>query len=199
MIYGKSIILGSSSESRLLLLRKIVKLGIVVITPDINEKPKETEIPKDYSQRVAKEKMLASLEKYQSYKDFNKNAILIAADTVASCGRLILPKPQNDVEVRYCMSKISGRNVNVITSLCVYDIKDDRLSEKTVVTRFKIKHITKKDIEDMVKSHSGIGIAGGLGDFIESFVIRMVGSYSGAIGLPLYETRNILLSFGCMI
>lgn len=193
------LILGSSSKSRLMMLDRIApNVNSVIISPDVDEAVFKNEKPFEYGERIAKMKLDSVIQKatLQGIKD----AAIICCDTVCSRGRIILPKAENDDDVRYCMNILSGRNHYTSTFIAAFNMKTNQYSFKRTHTREKFKHLTKKDIDDMVKSGDGIGKAGGYGinGFAESFIIKINGSYSGVVGFPLYEIRNILISFGIL-
>ena len=75
---------------------------------------------------------------------------------------------------------------------------DNKEVQKTVETKIKFKTLNQRDIDEYVNGGYGRGKAGGLAieSLADSFIIKIVGSYSNILGLPLYETRNMLISAG---
>ena len=75
---------------------------------------------------------------------------------------------------------------------------DGKRAKKTVETTLKFKHLNQLDIDEYIKGGYGLNKAGGImvESMMDSFIIRIIGSYSNVMGLPLYETRNMLISAG---
>ena len=187
------LILGSSSKSRIEILKN--HLGLVpnvVLSPDVDEVFDKTEDPRLISFRLANEKMQKVIKTF----DYQKGDVAITADTVVAKGRRVVDKALNDDDVRRSLNLLSGCNHRIYTTVCVSDFTDVRT--RTVETRIKFKHFSTEDIEFYVKSGEGIGKAGGYGisGLAESFVINIIGSSSNVIGLPSYQTANLLKSFG---
>ena len=179
------IILGSSSPARLEILNRIGIIPNLVISPNIEEKQLKKEKPKNLSIRLAKEKGLKVAESYQ-------DDIIISADTVVCVGRQIIDKCLTSQDVAAAMNLLSGRSHRVYTSVCITFKGKQRY--KTTETRIKFKRLTQKEISDFVNTKEGIGKSGGytIGGFAESFILQVVGSVSGVLGLPSYETLTLL-------
>ncbi len=183
------------------MLQRLTDITPVIMHPDIDEMAIKFEKPRVYAARIAGEKLARIAEKVENMPEFaEKNAVIICADTVCSRGSFILPKAENSEDVQKCMKMLSGRNHDVFTAISAKNLKTGQTCHKISHTKVKFKHLSQKDIEDMVKSGSGIGKAGGytINGFAESFIIQINGSYSGIVGFPLYEVRNILVSFGIL-
>lgn len=189
----KSLILASSSPRRLGLLSQINIKPDLILAADINETPLKKELPKDYSIRMAEEKAI-DVSKNKALSSLQP-AIILSGDTVISLGRRILPKAADNQEVKKCLELLSGRKHRAYSSICVIDEKGN-IKTKTAISIIKFKRLEKKEIDLYLKSKEGIGKAGGyaiqgLGAVFVSFTS---GSYSGIIGLPVYETRILLQS-----
>ena len=183
-------ILGSSSQSRLQLLRQMKFEPDIISPADIDETPFKKEKPLDYVKRISELKARKIHEKY--FGD-----VILTADTIISTRSLIMRKAHNNEDVEKNLNLLSGRNVKVITSVCVINT-NNKLSQKTIITNIKYKHFNNIDIEEYIKSGEGLNKAGGvcIEGLMESFVIKIIGNYSNIMGLPLYETRNMLISAG---
>ncbi len=122
--------------------------------------------------------------------------LVLAADTVVAVGRRVLPKALDDDEVRRCLSLLSGRNHQVLTAVATQ--RADRAAVRLVETRVQFKRLTDREIDSYVEGGEGVGKAGGYGvqGRAGAFVIAIHGSYPAVVGLPLYETRNLLLGMG---
>jgi len=193
------LILGSSSPSRAMMLERITDIKPIIIPPDIDETSLKLEMPRQYAVRMAENKRISIMQKIKDIKDLQNdyNLCIICCDTVCSRGRIILPKAENDEDVKYCMKLISGRNHDVFTAISAIFLKDGKIINKISQTKVKFKLLSDMDISDMIKSKNGIGKAGGYGinGFAESFILSIHGSYSGVVGFPLYHIRNILKTF----
>ena len=112
-------------------------------------------------------------------------------------GRRILPKAEDEATARRCLQLLSGRRHRVLTAVAVIDPKGklrERLSESLVT----LKPLTAREIDTYVASGEWRGKAGGyaLQSYAEAFCREFRGSHSGVVGLPLYETRNLLIASG---
>ena len=118
---------------------------------------------------------------------------MLAADTVVAVGRRILPKAGTPDEVRACLDLLSGRAHRVHTTVAVC-APGCPPSYRAVETRLHVKRLTTAEINAYVAGGEGIGKAGGYAvqGSAGGFILDLHGSYSGVVGLPLYETLNLL-------
>lgn len=186
-----ALILASESPRRRALL---VQAGIVpaaIAAANIDETPLKDELPRACALRLAASKA-RTIESTRSNKAF-----VLAADTVVALGRRMLPKPENDVEVRDCLERLSGRRHQVITAIALITPKGV-LRTRSVITRLAFRRLTRSEIETYLESREGIGKAGGYGiqGRAETFVRLINGSYSNVVGLPLAETVGLLRGCG---
>ena len=186
-IVKTSLILASSSPRRLELLAQIGIKPDLVLPANIDETPKKAELPKEYSIRIAIEKA-----EFIFKNNPDPKFIILACDTVCAVGRRILPKAESDNDVRECLQLLSGRRHQVYSSICV--IKDGKKHLKTSISTLKFKRLTAEEIDFYVKSGEGLGKAGGcaIQGLGATFITFMSGSFSNIVGLPLYETANLL-------
>ena len=183
------LVLASSSPRRLDLLGRLGVKPDRINSPDIDEAARKGELPREYVLRMAQEKA-AAVEREQ-------DEILIAGDTTVAVGRRILGQAADAAEQRRFLELISGRRHHVLSAVCVIAADGKartRLSDSIV----KFKRFENHEIEAYIASGEGDGKAGGyaIQGQAEAFVTWMSGSYSGIMGLPLYETRNLLISAG---
>ena len=187
------IILASASPNRLNLLKQIGIVPTKVIPADIDETEKPREKPVHLAGRLA-------VEKAKAIASIVDLGIIIAADTVPVVGGKIMRKASNEDEVRECLRLLSNKRHQVYTGVCVIRKAHNelKLAKKTVKSIVKFKNITPLEIEYYCQLGEGIGKAGGytIGGYAESFVIFISGSFSNIIGLPLYETMNMVRSMG---
>ena len=186
-----SLVLGSASPRRLELLRQIGLEPDTVDASEVDESPLKDETPRRLALRLAgaKARHVASRQSRRAY--------VLAADTVVALGRRVLPKAETDEVVRECLALLSGRAHRVLTALCVV-APDGRARERLVESKVAFKRLTDGEIDAYLASGEGRGKAGGYGiqGRAGAFVISLQGSYSGVVGLPLYETANLLGGLG---
>jgi septum formation protein len=122
---------------------------------------------------------------------------VVAADTVVAVGRRILPKVESEAEGRVCLALLSGRAHRVLTGVTVM-APDGRAANRLVESRVWFKRLTAAETETYLRSGEGLGMAGGyaIQGRAAAFVTTLQGSYSGVVGLPLYETLNLLAGLG---
>jgi septum formation protein len=188
------LILASSSPRRRELL---LQIGIVpdrIISPDIDETPRKAENPARYAQRMAAEK--ARAVKALVYDE--PGAIILACDTTVAAGqRIIGPPTQTEQEVADCLALLSGRRHRVHSAVCTIDPSgQERVRLSTTIVRFK--RLGTAEIEAYIACGEGMGKAGGyaIQGRAAGFVAQLAGSYSGVVGLPLFETRALLIAAG---
>ncbi len=184
------LVLASSSPRRLELLGRLGVTPDRIISPDIDEVPRKGELPRDYVLRMAQEKAVA-VERAD-------NEILVAGDTTVAVGRRILGQASDAAEQRKFLALVSGRRHHVMSAVCVI-AADGTARTKLSDSIVKFKRFEQSEIDAYIATGEGDGKAGGyaIQGQAEAFVTWMSGSYSGIMGLPLYETRNLLISAGC--
>jgi septum formation protein len=185
-----SLVLASGSPRRLELLSQIGLAPDSTISPDVDETERQGELPRDLAARLARSKAVAVATKMPS--DF-----VVAADTVVSRGRRILPKAETATEARTCLSLLSGAAHRVITAVVV-QAPTGQQAQRVVETRVQFKRLSVQDVEDYIGSSEWRGKAGGyaIQGRAGRFVIAIHGSYSAVVGLPLYETASLLEGLG---
>jgi len=186
-------VLASASPRRLELLAQIGLTPDRVSAADIDEAPLKHETPQELARRL-------SLSKARAIAEREAGAIVLAADTVVAVGRRILPKAETPEEVRACLELMSGRGHRVITGVAVAR-PDGGISQRNVETRLSFKRLSALEIDAYVASDQGLGKAGGYGiqGIAGAYVIRLIGSYTSVVGLPLFETRGLLEGAGLKV
>ncbi len=182
------LILASASPRRLSLLAQIGITPNAVQPADIDETPGANETPRLHALRLAAEKAIA----VPSAGDY-----VLAADTVVGVGRRILPKTETPDEAERCLRLMSGRSHRVFTGISLIG-PDGKQSSRVVETRVKMKRLTDLEIAAYIASDEWRGKAGGyaIQGYAEVFIISIIGSFSSVVGLPLYETKNLLTGMG---
>ncbi|MEM6762092.1 MAG: Maf family nucleotide pyrophosphatase [Pseudomonadota bacterium] len=189
------LVLASGSPRRLQLLEQIGLAPDHLSPADIDETPLKKERPEAYAQRLAREKAAVAWERVREVLGAD-NTFVLAADTVVAVGRRILPKADSFDVADGCLRNISGRGHRVITAVTV--MGRGRSRERVVETRVKMKRLSEADITDYLASGEWDGKAGGyaIQGRAGAFVTQIVGSYSAVVGLPLYETEQLLKGSG---
>jgi septum formation protein len=182
------LILASASPRRLDLLARIGVVPDAVMPADIDEAVLKGELPAPHAERLAVEKAAAVAE---------SDAITLAADTVVAAGRRILPKAEDEAAARACLELLSGRRHRVHSAVTVVDRKG-KARHRLSTTIVAFKRLTGDEIAAYLASGEWQGKAGGyaIQGRAEAFVRFLSGSHSGVVGLPLFETRALLLSAG---
>ncbi|MCI5544099.1 MAG: Maf family protein [Azospirillum sp.] len=185
----KDFILASASPQRFALLEQIGCSPKKVAPADIDETTRLHETPTEYVKRMALEKALKVAELYP-----NEN--VLAGDTIVAVGRRVLHKAHSDEEQTEVMNLLSGRACRVISAVCLVS-RDGKISKRCVETRVITKKMSADEIKDYVASHEWVGCCGyKIEGRFAGYVSKIIGSYSGIVGLPLFETQNMLKGIG---
>jgi len=190
------LILASASPRRLALLNQIGIEPEHLIPAHIDETPEKGELPRQLAARLADLKAEATRDK-AALAGATENCLILAADTVVAVGRRILPKAETLEEASQCLKLLSGRNHRVFTGLCLLSPKG-QARRRLVETRVRFKRLSPKEIESYLASAEWRDKAGGyaIQGIAGSFVVKLVGSYSAVVGLPLNETVDLLAGEG---
>jgi septum formation protein len=186
-----ALVLASESPRRLALLAQAGIAPDAVMSAGIDETVRKQELPEAHALRLAQAKARAVAEACD-----DRSALYLAADTVVSVGRRILPKAESEDQVRVCLALLSGRAHRVTTAVAL--IAHGKLRTRTVETRVVFDRLDAVAIENYVQCGEGLGKAGGYAvqGRAEVFVRLLTGSYSNVVGLPLRETLSLLRAGG---
>ncbi len=184
------LVLASSSPRRRELLAQVGIVPDVVFAPNIDETPLRAEPPAKYALRMAREKATKAL-------DGHAGSIILACDTTVALGRRIVGQPIDDAEASAFLHMLSGRRHHVFSAVAVIDAAGTmrtRISDTIV----QFKRLGEAEIESYRACGEGMGKAGGyaIQGRAMAFVTRISGSYSGVVGLPLFETMALLRAAG---
>lgn len=184
------LILASASPRRHDLLARIGVAPDAIDAADIDESVLRAELPRIHAARLAREKVMAVAARHSG-------SVVLAADTVVAWGRRILPKAEDEATARECLSLLSGRRHHVLTAVAAMD-RNGMLRERLSDTIVTFKPLSAAEIDAYIESGDWEGKAGGyaIQGKAEAYVRALLGSHSGVIGLPLYETRNLLIASG---
>ena len=182
------LILGSASPRRQELLARLGVVPDAVRPADIDETPAKGELPRPYTERMAREKAAAV--------DAGPEDLVLAADTTVAAGRRILGKPADADQARAFLELLSGRRHRVVTAVALR--RGERLWQRRVESAVKMKRLSDVEIRAYLESGEWQGKAGGyaIQGRAEAFIPWMQGSYSGVMGLPLAETAALLQGAG---
>lgn len=184
-----SLVLASTSPRRRDLLAQLGVEPARIAAPDIDESPLKGELPRAYALRMAAEKARAV--------PLVAGELALSGDTVVAAGRRILPRAADPAEVADCLRLMSGRRHKVLTAIATIDAAGTvrtRLCESIVA----FAPLSAATIAAYAQGGEGVGKAGGyaIQGRAGAFVRWMSGSYSGIVGLPLFETRALLVTAG---
>jgi septum formation protein len=190
------LVLASGSPRRLSLMNQAGIEPDALRPADIDETPRQGELPRVCANRLAYGKATTALAGIGA-DDEVYGAFIFAADTVVAVGRRILPKPELVDEAAQCLRLLSGRSHRVYTALCLITPKR-KYRQRVVETRVRFKRLSNEDIESYLAAGEWRGKAGGYAaqGLAGTFIVKMVGSYTNVVGLPLYETVSLLAGEG---
>jgi len=192
MIGRPKLVLASGSPRRLALLNQAGIEPDALLPANVDEIPKKGELPRTLATRLAKAKAEGALETIKRDDDL-RGAYIVAADTVVAVGRRILPKAELLDEAAQCLRLLSGRSHRVYSGVCVVTPKG-AFRQRLVETRLRFKRLSQEDLEAYLASGEWRGKAGGYAvqGLAGTFVVKIIGSYSNVVRLPLYETITLL-------
>ena len=179
-----------SPRRRELLLRHGFDFGLLDL--DIPEHPAPGESPEDYVRRVAREKAGAGLLRVIGQAD----AVVLGADTEVALDDRIFGKPVDAEDAAAMLRALSGRTHRVISSVAL--VSAAREAQATSVTEVAFAPLDEARIAEYLASGEWRGKAGAyaIQGRAEAFVAHLSGSYSGVMGLPMFETVALLREFG---
>jgi septum formation protein len=196
MIGRPKLILASGSPRRLALLNQAGIEPDSLQPAEIDEIPLKGELPRALANRLAREKAQVALASAK-IDDGLRGSYIVAADTVVAVGRRVMPKADMLEDAAACLRLLSGRNHRVYTGICLVTPKET-FRQRLVETRVRFKRLSGEDLEAYLASGEWRGKAGGyaIQGLAGTFVVKMVGSYTNVVGLPLYETLSLLSGEG---
>ena len=193
------IYLASQSPRRRQLLEQI-GVRYEMLLPDANEDAealeatRPRELPSDYVTRVTRAKLHAARARLA--RRALPNAPILCADTTVALGQRIFGKPADAAEAVHMLTQLSGRCHRVISAVALFDGRRSSVEVNSSRVRFCV--IAAADIRAYVASGAPFGKAGAYAIQSEAarWIERIEGSYSGIMGLPLFETARLLRRFG---
>ncbi|MGR4000275.1 MAG: Maf family protein [Alphaproteobacteria bacterium] len=210
-----TLILASSSERRLALLRQLGIVPDAVRAPEIDEVLRDGELPRARALRLARAKVETVRSAWLSENSDGANGEkgrvwILGGDTVVACGRRILDVPEDEEEARFCLSQLSGRRHCVYGGLVVACLSGGtrmdgawrygtcRYGSRLVTSAVRFRRLPAGEISAYINSSEWRGCAGGyaIQGRAGGFVSWMSGSYSNIVGLSLSETLALLRGLG---
>lgn len=190
MATSSTLVLASASPRRLDLLRQIGIIPDRVDPADIDETPLKDELPPGHAVRLAQEKALAVAPRHPG-------AFVLAADTVVACGRRILPKAEDEATARACLALLSGRRHRIYGGVALITPSGD-LSVRRVFSHVTFKRLSDAELDAYIAGGEWHGKAGGyaIQGHAATLIPFISGSYSNVVGLPLFETAQLLAGRG---
>jgi septum formation protein len=158
---------------------------------DVDETSERGETPRRLAVRLAITKARAGAAK-------RPDAFVLGADTVVAVGRRILGKPADEAQARAMLTLLSGRAHRVFSGVAVV-APDGRIAHRLSESRVQFKRLEAAELAVLIATQEWRGVAGGyrIQGRSGAHVISLVGSYTGVVGLPLYETVCLLAGLGC--
>jgi septum formation protein len=196
MVGRSKLILASGSPRRLSLINQVGITPDHLLPADVDEIPLKGELPRACANRLARLKAETALANVRRDEEL-KGSYILAADTLVAVGRRILPKAELVDEANQCLRLLSGRNHKVYTGICLVTPKEG-FRQRMVETRVRFKRLSEEDLDTYLASGQWRGKAGGYAaqGIAGSFIVKLVGSYTNVVGLPLYETVTLLAGEG---
>ena len=191
----RPLVLASSSPRRRELLAQIGLVPALIVAPSVDETPLRDELPRPYVERLALAKSQSALTMTPTMPD----ALILAADTVVALGRRILPKAEDEATARRCLGLLSGRRHRVITAVVL--LHPGGRSARVVESVVAFSRMTARQTDALIAAGDWHGKAGGYAvqGHAASVVRFLSGSYSNVVGLPLFETAQLLRGHGGMV
>lgn len=189
---GTSIILASESTRRVDILRTL-GISFSIIPPNIVERRKKDEPPKEFVLRV-------SYEKAHKVGNLFLDNWVIGADTVVVLKNRILGKPKGERDAYNMLKALKGKWHKVFTGYCILNISKDVVYRDVVETKVFLRDLTDDEIIRYIKTSEPLDKAGsyaaqGRGGYM---VKEIKGSFANVVGLPICEVAEALVSLGVL-
>lgn len=199
MALSSKFILASGSPRRVELLAQVGLTPDRLMPMELDETPRRSEHPRSLARRLAHEKADAAQANLRNDPTW-RGAYILAADTVVAVGRRCLGKPEDRDDASHALYLLSGRSHRVFTGLSLIT-PAGRQRQSIVETRVRFKRLSGEEIDSYLASGEWRGKAGGyaIQGLAGAFVVKLVGSYSNVVGLPLHETVNLLSGEGMAV
>ena len=196
MTASAKLVLASGSPRRLQLLNQAGIEPDHLSPVNADETPQKAEQPRSLAKRLAKEKAALAIENARRSEEL-QGSFILAADTVVGLGRRILPKAEMLDQASMCLRLLSGRSHRVYTGLTLVTPKGV-MRHRLVESRVRFKRLSREEMEAYLASGEWRGKAGGyaIQGLAGSFIVKLIGSYTNVVGLPLFEAVSLLVGEG---
>ncbi len=190
--FRPKLVLASGSPRRLALLEQAGIMPDALRPVSIDESVSKGEVPRHIVRRLARAKAEAARKLVRADPALAK-AFILAADTVVAVGRRVLGKAELEHEAGDALRFLRGRAHRVYTAVYLVT-PDDSWRERVVETRVRFRNLSDEEIGAYLASGEWKGKAGGyaIQGIAGAFVVKLVGSYTNVVGLPLTEVVNLL-------
>lgn len=187
---SQRLVLASASPRRLDLLTQVGLVPDAIEPAGVDETPLPGELPARHALRLAAAKARAVALRHP-------DAFVLAADTVVACGRRILPQALEREAARKCLVLLSGRRHRVHGGIALI-AGEGRLIARRVETAVAFRRLDMAEIDEYLATGEWRGKAGGyaIQGMAARFIRAIIGSYTNVVGLPLFETVNLLAGQG---
>jgi len=177
--------LASASPRRRELLAQL-KIPYTVITPEIDETPYPAENPRDYVSRLACAKAVAG------QRLVRPEDRVLAADTAVIYQGQIFGKPKDTADAAAMLRQLSGQTHQVLTAIAL--LQDEQCLSRVSETAVSFRQLSEAEIQAYIATREPFDKAGSyaIQGLASIFIARIEGSYSGVMGLPLFETAELL-------
>lgn len=191
----KSVVLASASPRRTALLKQM-NIAHTIHPADIDESPRPNETPDALVARLAAEKAQTVKTELEAQRSMTADTVILASDTLIAFDGQSVGKPIDKADSKRILSMLAGKQHEVLTAICA--LSNSRQQTQVITTSVTFAALTDEQIDaywetgepaDKAGSYAIQGIGG-------EFVVSINGSASAVIGLPLYETRQLLNAFG---
>jgi septum formation protein len=186
------LVLASGSARRIELLNQAGIEPDIVQPTDIDETPRRAEHPRNLAHRLSQAKAVNAAARLKATEP-DASFFILAADTVVAVGRRILPKAETLDDAEACLALLSGRSHRVYSGVTLIN-PQGKMNSRIVETRVRFKRLSREETDAYLAAGEWRGKAGGyaIQGLAGTFVVKLVGSYSNVVGLPLYESIGML-------
>lgn len=176
----------------------MLKIPYRVIMPNIDETISSLLEHQEIPELLAREKVLAVIKSLPVGQEI---PWVLGADTIVSYNNKIYGKPENQEQAFEFLKDFQGNTHSIITALVLYNGRTKTTSSKICKTEITFSPMTDEEIQWYVDTGEWHGVAGGyrIQSLASCFIKKMEGSYSGAVGLPIFELYDILREQGYSI
>jgi len=186
----KRLYLASGSPRRKELLEQMY-VSFEVVNAPVEEVALPHESAESYVRRIAIEKALSGFNKVAG-----KTVWVVGGDTAVVIGGKVLGKPRNPVDSFNMLSQLSGKQHSVLSAVAV--VYDGEVFSAVNKTKVEFAELTEKEIKAYIESGEPEGKAGSyaIQGYGANFIKNIDGSYSGVMGLPIFEMNTLLKQSG---